>query len=40
MWACPRLTVVWAERFATAERDLADAMLADIEEWERKRPWH
>lgn len=39
-WAFPRLTLAWAERYYTAERDLADAMLADIEEWEGKRPWH
>ncbi|MFJ5830351.1 PadR family transcriptional regulator [Streptomyces sp. NPDC093089] len=39
-WAFPRLTLAWAERYYTAERDLAAAMLADIEEWEGKRPWH
>lgn len=39
-WALPRLTLTWAERYYAAERDLADAMLADIEEWERERPWH
>ncbi|MER5203097.1 PadR family transcriptional regulator [Streptomyces sp. NPDC002825] len=33
-WAYPRLTLTWAERYYTAERDLADAMLADIEELE------
>ncbi|MGW8767054.1 PadR family transcriptional regulator [Streptomyces sp. NPDC055815] len=33
-WAYPRLTLMWAERYYTAERDLADAMLADIEELE------
>lgn len=38
-WAYPRLTLTWAERYYTAERDLADAMLADIEELERNRPW-
>ncbi|WP_306325740.1 PadR family transcriptional regulator [Streptomyces venezuelae] len=31
-WAYPRLTLRWAERYYAAERDLADAMLADIEE--------
>lgn len=39
-WAYPRLTLKWAERYYTAERDLADAMLADIEEREGERPWH
>ncbi|MFF9847362.1 hypothetical protein [Streptomyces litmocidini] len=39
-WAYPRLTLKWAERYYTAERDLADAMLADIEELEGERPWH
>lgn len=38
-WAYPRLTLTWAERYYTAERDLADAMLADIEELEGERPW-
>jgi hypothetical protein len=33
-WVYPRLTLAWAERYYTAERDLADAMLADIEESE------
>ncbi|WP_436846830.1 PadR family transcriptional regulator [Streptomyces litmocidini] len=33
-WAYPRLTLAWAERYHAAERDLADAMLADIEELE------
>ncbi|MER6095539.1 helix-turn-helix transcriptional regulator [Streptomyces sp. NPDC001728] len=37
-WAFPRLTLTWAERYYAAERDLADAMLADIEELERERP--
>ncbi|MFG3035442.1 helix-turn-helix transcriptional regulator [Streptomyces sp. NPDC048330] len=39
-WAYPRLALTWAERYYAAERDLADAMLADIEEGEGKRPWH
>ncbi|MFD4259206.1 PadR family transcriptional regulator [Streptomyces sp. NPDC058534] len=36
-WAYPRLTLKWAERYYAAERDLAEAMLADVEELERKR---
>ncbi|WP_037637518.1 PadR family transcriptional regulator [Streptomyces flavochromogenes] len=45
-WAYPLLTLTWAERYYTAERDLADAMLADIERLERpelpegENPWH
>ncbi|WP_318207260.1 MULTISPECIES: helix-turn-helix transcriptional regulator [unclassified Streptomyces] len=39
-WTYPRLTLRWAERYYTAERDLADAMLADIEELEGEHPWH
>ncbi|MEU6980506.1 helix-turn-helix transcriptional regulator [Streptomyces sp. NPDC046371] len=39
-WAYPLLTLKWAERYYAAERDLADAMLADIEELERNRPRH
>ncbi|MFI8951051.1 PadR family transcriptional regulator [Streptomyces sp. NPDC053750] len=31
-WAYPTLTLKWAERYYASERDLADAMLADIEE--------
>lgn len=31
-WAYPALTLRWAERYYAAERDLADAMLADVEE--------
>ncbi|MFE1379735.1 helix-turn-helix transcriptional regulator [Streptomyces sp. NPDC058740] len=42
-WAYPRLTLRWAERYYAAERDLAEAMLADfeelIEEVERNAPW-
>ncbi|MCB5167801.1 PadR family transcriptional regulator [Streptomyces bambusae] len=30
-WAGPALTLRWAERYYAAERDLADAMLRDIE---------
>jgi hypothetical protein len=38
-WTYPTLTLKWAERYYASERDLADAMLADIEELERgKRP--
>ncbi|MGW7198750.1 PadR family transcriptional regulator [Streptomyces chryseus] len=33
-WEYPALTLKWAERHYAAERDLADAMLADIEELE------
>ncbi|MFJ3583881.1 PadR family transcriptional regulator [Streptomyces sp. NPDC090127] len=36
-WAYPTLTLKWAERYYASERDLADAMLADIEELERAR---
>ncbi|WP_328945179.1 PadR family transcriptional regulator [Streptomyces sp. NBC_00250] len=42
-WAYPRLTLRWAERYYAAERDLADAMLADIERLEPpegEKPWH
>ncbi|WP_438817568.1 PadR family transcriptional regulator [Streptomyces finlayi] len=34
-WAYPTLTLKWAERYYASERDLADAMLSDIEELER-----
>ncbi|MEV6841273.1 PadR family transcriptional regulator [Streptomyces sp. NPDC051133] len=37
-WAYPVLTLKWAERYYASERDLADAMLADLDELERKRP--
>lgn len=37
-WAYPGLTLKWAERYYASERDLADAMLADLDELERKRP--
>ncbi|MEU6478223.1 PadR family transcriptional regulator [Streptomyces sp. NPDC047017] len=36
-WAYPALTLKWAERYYAAERDLADAMLADIEELHRRQ---
>lgn len=36
-WAYPMLTLTWAERYYAAERDLADAMLTDIENLERSR---
>ncbi|MFD5325832.1 helix-turn-helix transcriptional regulator [Streptomyces sp. NPDC127092] len=36
-WAYPTLTLKWAERYYASERDLADAMLADIEELEAER---
>ncbi|MFE5546246.1 PadR family transcriptional regulator [Streptomyces sp. NPDC056534] len=35
-WAYPRLTLTWAERYYAAERDLADAMLADVERMGRE----
>lgn len=31
-WAYPRVTMLWAERYYAAERDLAAAMLDDIDE--------
>ena len=34
-WAYPSLVLKWSERYYTAERDLADAMLADLEELDR-----
>ncbi|MCX4552914.1 PadR family transcriptional regulator [Streptomyces sp. NBC_01387] len=37
-WAFPTLTLKWAERYYAAECELAEAMLADIEELEKKRP--
>ncbi|MBD0424075.1 PadR family transcriptional regulator [Streptomyces sp. TRM S81-3] len=37
-WAYPALTLRWAERYYASERDLADAMLADLEELERRLP--
>ncbi|WP_432758630.1 PadR family transcriptional regulator [Streptomyces lydicamycinicus] len=36
-WACPALVLKWSERYYAAERDLADAMLADLDERERRR---
>ncbi|MEU5217864.1 PadR family transcriptional regulator [Streptomyces sp. NPDC020807] len=40
-WAYPRLTLVWAERYYASERDLADAMLADIDKLEGEgKAWH
>ncbi|MFJ3901937.1 PadR family transcriptional regulator [Streptomyces sp. NPDC090025] len=36
-WAYPTLTLTWAERHYAAERDLADAMLADVEELAARR---
>lgn len=36
-WAYPTLTLKWAERYYASERDLADAMLTDIEELEKGR---
>ncbi|WP_411977085.1 PadR family transcriptional regulator [Streptomyces solicathayae] len=35
-WKYPMLTLKWAERYYASERDLADAMLADIEELEAR----
>ncbi|MFC9236651.1 PadR family transcriptional regulator [Streptomyces decoyicus] len=37
-WAYPSLVLKWSERYYTAERDLADAMLADLEERDRRHP--
>ncbi|MGW1005499.1 PadR family transcriptional regulator [Streptomyces sp. NPDC002520] len=37
-WAYPVLTLKWAERYYASERDLADAMLADLDELESRRP--
>lgn len=37
-WLYPTLTLKWAERYYASERDLADSMLADLEELERRRP--
>ncbi|MFI7089777.1 PadR family transcriptional regulator [Streptomyces lydicus] len=34
-WAHPALVLKWSERFYASERDLADAMLADLDETER-----
>lgn len=36
-WAYPTLTLKWAERYYASERDLAAAMLDDIEELESRR---
>ncbi|MFE7543824.1 PadR family transcriptional regulator [Streptomyces platensis] len=36
-WTYPALVLKWSERYYAAERDLADAMLADLEERERRR---
>ncbi|WP_438270705.1 PadR family transcriptional regulator [Streptomyces platensis] len=36
-WAYPALVQKWSERYYAAERDLADAMLADLDERERRR---
>ncbi|MGX1761466.1 PadR family transcriptional regulator [Streptomyces lydicus] len=36
--SCPSLVLKWSERYYTAERDLADAMLADLDERDRRRP--
>lgn len=37
-WAYPTLTLKWAERYYTSERDLAAAMLDDIAALEDERP--
>lgn len=34
----PALVLKWSERYYTAERDLADAMLADLDERDRRLP--
>ncbi|MFF3543994.1 PadR family transcriptional regulator [Streptomyces platensis] len=36
-WAYPALVLKWSARYYAAERDLADAMLADLDERERRR---
>jgi DNA-binding PadR family transcriptional regulator len=36
-WAYPSLVLKWSQRFYTAERDLADAMLADLDEMDGGR---
>ncbi|MCZ1005788.1 PadR family transcriptional regulator [Streptomyces lydicus] len=36
--SCPSLVLKWSERYYTAERDLADAMLADLDERDRRLP--
>lgn len=35
--AYPSLVLKWSERHYASERDLADAMLADLEELDRRR---
>ncbi|MFG2093361.1 PadR family transcriptional regulator [Streptomyces sp. NPDC048612] len=37
-WAYPALVMKWSERYYAAERDLADAMLADLAERDRRLP--
>ncbi|MFF8789747.1 PadR family transcriptional regulator [Streptomyces sp. NPDC015125] len=37
-WAYPSLVLKWSQRYYTAERDLADAMLADLDERDRRLP--
>ncbi|MFG2140023.1 helix-turn-helix transcriptional regulator [Streptomyces sp. NPDC048650] len=37
-WVYPSLVLKWSERYYASERDLADAMLADLDEMDRKRP--
>ncbi|MGH4027591.1 PadR family transcriptional regulator [Actinomycetota bacterium Odt1-20B] len=37
-WAYPALTLKWAERYYAAERELAEAMLGDIEELAAREP--
>ncbi|SEB86841.1 transcriptional regulator, PadR family [Streptomyces sp. 2133.1] len=37
-WSSPSLVLKWSERYYTAERDLADAMLADLDERDRRLP--
>ncbi|AZS76253.1 PadR family transcriptional regulator [Streptomyces lydicus] len=36
-WAYPALVLKWSERYYASERDLADAMLADLDERDRRR---
>ncbi|MBM4791989.1 PadR family transcriptional regulator [Streptomyces sioyaensis] len=35
-WAYPSLVLKWSQRYYAAERDLADAMLADLDERDRR----
>lgn len=37
-WAYPALVLKWSERYYASERDLADAMLADLDERDHAAP--